>query len=241
MDDVYRSARSPADRQEQGDGCILGGRRSRREVRGVLTPLGRPRGWQIRERPIDGVGQFGVGEERCTQAPEDWHGAFELRATDVSEFRHAGRYEERFETEDPLAPERGQLGFVARHNAAPEADVDMTSGGCRLALGGQRYDRGRGRHAVERHVDEGRDASCRGCARPRLETLPVGAPRLVQVHVRIDEAWHDDVFARVDQSCIGWDCVVGRDGSDTLAVDLYTGRGEPAWQRHTMTTPDQGI
>ena len=87
----------------------------------------------------------------------------------------------------PAARQRRQVGGVARHDAAPESHVDMTSTarrGAFLLEAGNR--RGR-RDAVERHVHERGDAAGRGRARRVREALPVGTPGIVDVDVRIDE------------------------------------------------------
>ena len=87
---------------------------------------------------------------------------------------------------------------VARHDAAPERDVDVTLAARRRPL---RLERRRGRrrgHAVERHVDDRRDAAGRGRARRGIEPFPVGAARLVDVDVRVDDARRDDEIAGVD-------------------------------------------
>ena len=106
------------------------------------------------------------------------------------------------EAEHAGARERLEVGGVAGHDAAPEADVDVTSPGRGAPLGFERGDRGRGRNAVERHVDERGDAAGGRGERRRFESFPVGAARIVDVHVRIDEAGHHDGGARVDQRCL---------------------------------------
>ena len=87
---------------------------------------------------------------------------------------------------------------VARHDAAPEADVDVTLAARRGPLRLQRRNSRRRRNAVERHVDNRRDAAGRRRARGRVEAFPVGAAGLVDVHVRVDDAGRDHEVAAVD-------------------------------------------
>ena len=68
----------------------------------------------------------------------------------------------------------------------------MALAGGRLPLGRQRIDARRRRHAVERHVDNRGDPAGRGGARGRVEPLPLGAPRLVDVHMGVDNSRRDD-------------------------------------------------
>src|SRR6266545_775476 len=71
---------------------------------------------------------------------------------------------------------------------------------------------------VERHFEDGRDAPGRRTARSRIPTFPLGAARLVEVDVGIDNARQDDqpggvddVFSIADLTADGADCAV-RDG-----------------------------
>ena len=56
----------------------------------------------------------------------------------------------------------------------------------------------RHRRGVERHVDDGGDAARRGRARRGVEAFPLGAARLVDVDVRVDQPRRDDQIADVD-------------------------------------------
>ena len=51
--------------------------------------------------------------------------------------------------------------------------------------------------AVERHVDQGGDPAGRGGTRRGRKALPLGAPRLIDVYVRIDDAGQDDPIAHI--------------------------------------------
>src|SRR5688500_11685268 len=73
----------------------------------------------------------------------------------------------------------------------------MTLSVCCLALAFESSDRGYRGDGVQRHVDDRGYAACRGGARRRLEAFPVRAPRLVDVHVRVDQAGKDGQVAEV--------------------------------------------
>ena len=75
------------------------------------------------------------------------------------------------------------------------------SGGRPRCLASQRLDRRGRRDAVERHVDDRRDATGRRGAGGAGEALPLGAARLVDVHVGVDQAGQqDDVVAEARRS-----------------------------------------
>ena len=210
-------------------------RRSSRSMAASSAAGGR----QVCDRAVDRARHFGVREERRAEPRENRHGAVELRATDVSELRDARRHQKRLEAEDALAPQRRELRVVPGYDPAPEADVDVAFPVCRLALPGERRNGGRRGHAVQRHVDERGDASGRRRARPGLEAFPLCPAGLVQVHVRIDEARHEDAAAGIDQPRVRRNVLVRRDGRNALAVDVHRGGGEPVGQRDAMTAEDQ--
>ena len=114
--------------------------------------------------------------------------------------------QEALEAEHAGARERLEVGGVAGHHAAPETDVDVAAARGGAPLGLERRDRRRRRNAVERHVDERRDAAGGGGERRRLESFPVGAARIVDVDVRVDEARHDDGTTGVDHGAWGAWC-----------------------------------
>ena len=75
-----------------------------------------------------------------------------------------------------------QLGGVARDQPAPEGGVGVEQAVDRGQLLRQRGCQGH-RVAVQGHVDDGGDAPGEGGPGGGLEALPLGAPRLVDVHV----------------------------------------------------------
>ena len=81
-----------------------------------------------------------------------------------------------------------QLVEVAGHGPAPEAHVDVHLVAGDVALDLQRLHVDRRRDAVQRHVqDRGHTARGGGLGGGR-EALPLGAARLVHVHMRVDQA-----------------------------------------------------
>src|SRR5690606_360925 len=94
---------------------------------------------------------------------------------------------EALEPEHARVPQGAQLVRVAGHGAAPEPDVDERLVARDLLLGLERLDVHRRRDRVERHVDDRRDAAGGRGPRRGREALPLGASRLVDVHVRVDE------------------------------------------------------
>jgi len=91
-----------------------------------------------------------------------------------------------------------QLASVARDDAAEETDVDMALAFGAMAFLPERCRLGGGGNAVERHVDERRDAARQRGARRRREALPFGATRLVDVYVGVDESRQDDEVASIE-------------------------------------------
>jgi hypothetical protein len=117
----------------------------------------------------------------------------------VPEFSNAGGTEEGFEAAHTGASERLEIRGVARDDAAPETDVDMTASGRGAPLRVERRDVGGRWDAVERHIDDRRHAARGRRERAGLKSFPVGATRIVDVDVRVDDAGHHDGGARVDQ------------------------------------------
>jgi hypothetical protein len=95
--------------------------------------------------------------------------------------------QEALEPEHSGVVQAPQLGQVARHRAAPEPHVDPG-----LAFGGLAFDAERGhvdggRDAVERHVQDRGDSAGGRRAGGGGESLPLGAARLVDVHMGVDQ------------------------------------------------------
>ena len=88
----------------------------------------------------------------------------------------------------------GQLPEVAGDGAAPEAHISPATAGGGL-LEAQRAGGGRGRQAIERHVDQRRHPALGGGPGCAGEALPLGAARLVDVDVGVDEAGQQYLLA----------------------------------------------
>jgi hypothetical protein len=88
--------------------------------------------------------------------------------------------------------QRGERAEVARHGAAPEADVHEGVAPRGLPRDPQRLLRGGRSDGAWGHVEEGRDASCRGGERRGAETLALRVPGLADADVGIDEPWEED-------------------------------------------------
>ncbi len=130
--------------------------------------------------------------------------------------------------------EPGELALVARHDAAPESDIDTHCPSPRALLFQAAYRGGRG-HAVERHVDERRHAAGCGRARRGREAFPVGAARLVEVDVRVDDARQDHEVADVVEDG-GCRMEGGRHGGDPAVSDVNVRRLHAAWENHANGT-----
>ena len=136
----------------------------------------------------------------------------------MRKFVDAGGDQEAFEAEHAGAPHRLQFRSVARHDPAPESGIDI-----QLAFGGGEFLLVRGKRrgggdAVERHFDEGGDASRGGGARGGLKSFPVGAAGLVDMNVGVDQAGQDGGFG--DRSV---DAFKGQDRGDDAVVNLDRG------------------
>ena len=103
------------------------------------------------------------------------------------ELGHPGVGEERLEAEHPGLVQPGQVAQVAGHHATPETHVHVRGRPGGGLLFRERGGRGRRRQAVQRHVDQrGHPARSGGPCRGR-EALPLGAARLVDVHVGVHQ------------------------------------------------------
>ncbi len=182
---------SRAERDEQRDRRVLPGGRPRAQVAGIgarITPSGR------RVPEIE----LGVREERQPRVAQHRH---RLRA-DRPRWRWGTRRCPSGRG-TPCSRARRRRASPASSpalpgiDAAPEADVDVQLPGGRAPL---RLERGAGRgdrEAVERHVDQRGDAARGRRAGRGREPFPVGASRLVDVNVAVDEPRRDHPRAEV--------------------------------------------
>src|SRR5713226_4755477 len=114
------------------------------------------------------------------------------------EFVDAARAHERLEANNAALDQRLKLVEVARHQPAPQSEVNLRRALHRLELQVERRDVRRHWEVVERHVDEGRISPSCECRRPVLDVLPLGPARFVEMDVRIDTAGKHMQAGRVD-------------------------------------------
>jgi hypothetical protein len=105
--------------------------------------------------------------------------------------------EETLEATDAGLNERQQLVRVPGDDTAIKADINPA-----LALAGSKLhleplEGGGGRDGIQGHVDDGGDTARGGGLGTRLEALPLGAARLVEVDMCIDQARDKDPRAVV--------------------------------------------
>ena len=99
---------------------------------------------------------------------------------------------------------------IARDDAAPQGEVGDATPFERVALGVELAAFDRARRRVQRHVEEQRAAARRQRAAAGGRAFPLGAARLVEVHVDVDQARQDgesagiDLFGRAGQLRARW-------------------------------------
>jgi hypothetical protein len=187
------------------------------------------------------MGVLGVHDQQPVEGRDLAHDRLELSRVQWRELVDAGVQQEALESEDAGVVQRAQLGEVARNRAAPEADVDVRLGRGGLSLEVQgRYVASR-RDAVERHVDDRGDAAGRGRFGRAGEALPLGAPWVVHVNVRIDEAGHQHLVVGQRHLVRAVELgVVRRDGNDLPVTHpnsprhLAAGGNYPACSDHEV-------
>ena len=196
VDDVQRAPRLLRQLERAPDRAELGDDRPRVEV---VAEREAPLGDRLRGEPRR---QLRVLRMHCDGKPEPGgarHPGVQRLVVRHHEVVDAGRAHERLEADDAALGELVEAVDRPGHEPAPEGEVDdrrLARGG-ELEVEGGAVDRRRAR--VQRHVDERRRPSCRERAGRVGESLPVGPPRLVAVHVRVDNAGEDVQPGRVDR------------------------------------------
>ena len=143
---------------------------------------------------VDGAGIFGVHDHHGVEAGQHGHVLLHLIGVEMRELVDAGVQQEALEAEHAIVVQTAQIVGVAGNRAAPETDVDVRLARCGRALGVECFDVDRRRNRVQRHVDQRGDPARRRCAGSGVEPLPLGATRLVDVHMRIDQAGNHDLL-----------------------------------------------
>ena len=137
-------------------------------------------------------------DEQWNSTPrQDWQGFAKIPFVDRGEVVDPRWHQKTLEAANARLDELFEVRGVARHDAAPERDVDVTLPVRRGPLGLERRRRRRRRHAVQRHVDDRGYATGRGRPRRGVEALPIGAARLVDVDMGVDDARRHDEVAGV--------------------------------------------
>ena len=97
------------------------------------------------------------------------------------------------------------------------------------------------RHGVQRHVaDRRHPAGQRGPRRGR-EPLPLGPPRLVDVHVRVHEPGQQGEVAEIDVAVSVKLRVVGVDRFDLFIPNVRRRLPHPIWQHHAGRPDDERL
>ena len=193
--DVQRAARLLREGERAADRLQLGDDRPRGEVVAHRrAPLGDgPAGERGRDRVALGVHRDRQPEPRGARHPLE-----QRQVVGGRELLDAARRHEGLEADDAA---RGQLVEpveVARHEPAPQRDVDVRAPRRRRDLGVERGAVDGRRDRVERHVDRARRAAGGERRGAGVEALPVRAARVVEVDVRVDGAGQREQPARVD-------------------------------------------
>ena len=181
MDDVDRRAQLAAQAQQQRHGLALPGRRARREVGRVAARVAR----RLRERPSPARrGRAAACRARRGSAapraarPRRPPGSRRCRSGTGSLDAAGAGVEQRARARRRCRA-RGRPRSRSRRARARPRRRACAASASRVVVSGT---------AVERHVDERRDAARGRGARRALEALPLGAAGLVDVDVAVDEA-----------------------------------------------------
>ena len=206
VDDVHARAERARQADRHADGLHFGSRRTGCQVHGVLRiadcglRVGLRIGIRIPHSAFrNDLRRLRVDEHRHIAPGQNRQRKAEIGLVHSAELRDARRDQKTLEPANPGLDQRVELPGVVRYDAAPESDVDVHAPARRRPLRLERRHRRRRRYAVERHVDDRRHAAGRRGARGRVETFPVRAAGLVDVHVRVHQARRHDQIAEIDQ------------------------------------------
>ena len=117
---------------------------------------------------------------------------------DVRKLIHTRGAEKALEAQDTRTARDSSSPSISRNDATPEAHVDGQAARRGARFCASMIRRGGRRNAVERHVNQSRDAAGHRGERRGVEPFPVSAAGIVHVNVRIDEAWHHHGTSGVD-------------------------------------------
>src|SRR6267142_950407 len=194
MYDMRPPNKFAAQANHQRYGIVLSCWRPRKQPRTVPCRIGIPK---LLHAFFNRSREFSVNEKWRDEFYKLGHRNAKILFGNMLTFRHSRWHEEALEPEHARAMHCPQFTGIAGHDPAPEADVHPAFLARRSALGFERRSCGGCRDAVERHVDQRRDAASGGRACRRLKTFPIGAPRFIDMDMRVHQAGHDDRSSRV--------------------------------------------
>ena len=182
MNDVHRARKSSIEPDEQANGLDLGLRRSRCQVGRI--------------RPRSAAGTVEKQRRHPRRAPSAGRrrrariGSASRRSLSATFGNSSTPDGDRKHLKARTPASHSASSSLAFPGTTPPMNSTLTVALPRrgLAFGTQRLHRRRRRNGVQRHVENRRDAARRRRARRSGETLPLGAARLVHMHVRVDDA-----------------------------------------------------
>ncbi len=123
--------------------------------------------------------------------------------------------------------------LVVGHHAAPEAIIDHTLPARRRLFQAEiRNGSGLGQ-IIKRHVDQ-RSVPARGrCARRCPEAFPLGAARLIDVYVRIDQTGKNVLVANID-NISAFSHAIKRPNADDPAISNFERRSFDAARKNNL-------
>src|SRR3954447_24935575 len=185
---MKRAAGVLGERERSPDGLELGDRRAGRDV---IAPAGAAP--VRRQRVVLRVHRHDRAEPRAPR-----HRGMRRGVVGAREVAHAARRHERLEADHAALVQLPEPIRVARHDPAPEAEVDARRRLRGRELGVERRPVDRRRVRVEGHLEARGHAAGGERGGARRPALPVRAARLVEVHVRVDAAGQHVQPGRVD-------------------------------------------
>src|ERR1700704_1207494 len=228
MYDMCPPNKFAAQANHQRYGIVLSCWRPRKQPRTVPRRIGIPK---LLHAFFNRSREFGVNEKWRAEFCKLGHRNAKILFGNMLKFRHARWHEEALEPEHARAMHGPQFTGIAGDDPAPEADVHPAFLARRGALGFERRSCGGCRDAVERHVDQCRDAASGGRACRRLKTFPIGAPRFVDMDMCVHQAGHDDRSSRVIHVRATGQIVIAAHRCDRSIANVH-GRRLYTFRRH---------
>lgn len=161
-----------------------------------------------------------MNQQRQAGRRQEGKGPVQVKGPDVGKILDARMDQKGLQAQNPRRQQTRQVLGARGDQAAPKPHVDP-----QLALGGLKLGpEGLGRDGdgtgVQGHVDERGHAAGRGCPGGRGKTLPIRPSRLVDMHMHVGQAGHQDQIAQVDDRKPRFpDGVVGFEGRDLPVLD----------------------